>query len=382
MKGKIVIVLNSTWNLVNFRSGLIKALLSQGYQVVAVAPSDEYTSKLEALGCRFVPIPIDNKGLHPGRDLLLFCRLLRLLHNEKPDLYLGYTIKPNIYGSLAAHILGIPVINNVAGLGTVFMSENWLTHLVSALYRLAFLQSAKIFFQNNDDRQMFILRGLVSQSVTECLPGSGIDLVKFAPTPLPVHSCCRFILIGRMLWSKGVGEFVEAARLLKKRDVDAEFYLLGFLDVKNPAAISRTTIDEWVREGVITYLGATDNVWDEIVKVDCVVLPSFYGEGTPRALLEAAASARPIITTNSVGCRDVIDDGFSGYLCKPRDAFDLADKMAHIVAMSPQKREAMGMCGRHKAELEFDEQIVIRRYLEVIHEALLVRSCQARDGRH
>jgi glycosyltransferase involved in cell wall biosynthesis len=363
-----MIALNTAWNLVNFRSGLIRALVSNGYDVVAVAPADEYAPQLAALGCRFVPLPMDNKGTHPGRDLMLLWRFVGLMRKERPDVFLGFTVKPNVYGSIAANVSGVPVINNVAGLGTVFIKEGWLNSLVRTLYRVALARSRKVFFQNEDDRQLFISGSLVNGAVTGRLPGSGVDLKKFRPSPLPGRSPIRSLLIARMLWDKGVGEYVEAARLLKRRGLNAEVCLLGFLDVQNPAAISKSQMDEWVAEGVVRYLGVSDNVPEEIAQADFIVLPSFYREGTPRTLLEAAAMARPIITTDSVGCRDVVDDGVNGFLCRPKDASDLADKMELILRMSPADREVMGLRGRVKVEREFDEQIVINKYLEAIED--------------
>ena len=270
--------------------------------------------------------------------------------------------------------MGVEVINNIAGLGAVFVTNNWLTKLVRGLYRVALSRSNKVFFQNDDDRQLFVLGGLVAEEVADRLPGSGIDLEQFQPSPLPESRSVRFLLIARMLWDKGVGEFVQAARMLKQRGVDAECSLLGFLDVRNPAAISRKQMDDWVAEGVVRYLGVSDNVREEIARAHCVVLPSFYREGTPRALLEAAAMARPIVTSDSVGCRDVVDDGVNGYLCKPKDAADLAEKMERIVALSPAERAAMGLRSREKAEREFDEQIVVKKYLEAIELALARRA--------
>jgi glycosyltransferase involved in cell wall biosynthesis len=366
---KVMIAINTAWNFVNFRAGLIRALVAAGYEVVAVAPPDEYVSRLKALGCRFVALPMDNKGTHPGRDLLLIWRFYRLMRRERPNIYLGYTVKPNIYGSLAAFMLNIPVINNIAGLGAVFIKENWLSVLVRGLYRIALSKSAKVFFQNNDDREMFVARGIVRTEMTDRLPGSGIDLVQFIPVPLPNRACLRFLLIARMLWDKGVGEFVEAARYLKNQGIHAEFCLLGFLDVKNPAAISRTQMDAWVKEGVIEYIGTSDDVRQEIARVDCIVLPS-YREGSPRTLLEAAAMARPIVTTNSVGCREVVEDGVNGYLCRTKDALDLAEKIAKIIALSPEERQEMGRRGREKVKQEFDEKIVINKYMNTIHKAI------------
>ena len=370
MSARVMIALNTSWNLLNFRSGLIRALVSHGYDVIAVAPADEYAHQLAAFGCRFVPLPMDNKGTHPGRDLLLLWRFVQLMRKERPDVFLGYTVKPNVYGSLGAHVSGVPVINNVAGLGTVFIKGGWLNWLVRALYRVALARSRKVFFQNEDDRHLFVAGRLVDQSLTDRLPGSGVDLKKFEPAPLPGRAQMRFLLIARMLWDKGVGEYVAAARVLKSRGLKAEVCLLGFLDVQNPAAISKSQMDEWVAEGVVRYLGVSDSVREEIAHVDCVVLPSFYREGTPRTLLEAAAMARPIITTDSVGCRDVVEDGVNGFLCRPRDASDLADKMERMIGMSQTAREAMGLRGREKVEREFDEKIVIDKYLAAIETVL------------
>jgi glycosyltransferase involved in cell wall biosynthesis len=370
---KIIICLNTAWNLVNFRSGLIRALVAASYEVVAVAPNDKYSDGLKTLGCRFVPLHMDNGGTNPVKDVLLLWRFFRLFAKEQPDVFLGYTVKPNVYGSLAARWLHIPVINNIAGLGAAFIRGGILMRMVCWLYRNSLSGSAKIFFQNDDDRQLFVSGGLVRADVAALLPGSGIDLDHFAPTPMPtIRDGCtkfRFLLVARMLRDKGVHEYVEAARLLRHRWPHAEFCLLGFVDVKNPAAISRSEIDAWVAEGVVNYLGESDDVRGQIAAAGCIVLPS-YREGIPRSLLEAAAMGRPIITTDAVGCHEVVDNGVNGFLCQPRDALDLADKMARMIAMSHSEREAMGLRGREKVEREFNEQIVIKKYLEVISSIL------------
>ncbi len=384
---KVLICLNTAWNLVNFRSGLIKAFVAHGYEVVAVAPPDKYVNQLSELGCRFVPLPMANGGTNPLHDSLLLWRFWRLFKQEQPDVFLGYTVKPNVYGSLAAHWQGIPVINNIAGLGAVFISGGWLVNVVRSLYRMALGRSAKVFFQNPDDRAMFVDSGLVRNEVTALLPGSGIDLMRFAPPVLssqtelgylasPTDKDChddsiqfRFLLVARMLRDKGVYEYVEAARQLRQRWPKVEFCLLGFLDVQNPAAIARHEMDDWVAEGVVNYLGTSDDVRTQIATADCIVLPS-YREGTPRSLLEAAAMSRPIITTNTVGCREVVDDGINGYLCKMRDASDLADRMSQMLQLSYAQRSEMGLRGRAKMEAEFDEQIVIGKYLAAVREAI------------
>jgi glycosyltransferase involved in cell wall biosynthesis len=396
---KILFAVNSVWNLVNFRAGLIRALVQAGYEVVAVAPPDEHVSRLVALGCRYIEMPMDNRGTHPVRDALLLIRLIRVLRTERPGAMLGYTIKPNIYGSLACHVLGIPTINNISGLGAVFISRGWVTHLVQFLYRQALARSAHVFFQNSDDEAHFLSRGLAPAGRTGLLPGSGVDLVRFAPVfrfaamartapvlaerdsqPGPSHQqssrAFRFLLIARMLWDKGVGEYVDAARALRKVHPEVEFALLGFLDVKNPAAISRDQMNAWVDEGVVKYLGSTDDPRPFIADADCVVLPS-YREGTPRSLLEAAAMARPIVTTDVEGCREVVDDGINGLLCQVRSDADLANKMARMLSFSAEEREQMGRAGRAKMERQFDEQIVIDRYLSALER---VCSKIARSG--
>jgi glycosyltransferase involved in cell wall biosynthesis len=385
---KILISINTSWNLYNFRAGLIRALVEAGYEVVVAAPPDDYSERLKELRCRFVPLPMSNKGINPVSDLWLLMRFWWLLRQEKPNAYLGYTVKPNIYGSISAHSLGIPVINNIAGLGAVFIIDNLLTKLVKRLYKLALSKSNTVFFQNEDDRVLFVEAGLVPAAITDRLPGSGVDLAKFAyqaplenvgfgPVdenfvsnilglqPVLVKHKVSFILIARMLFDKGISEYVEAACLIKARFPQVTFNLLGFLDVQNPAAISRSQMNEWVNEGVVNYLGTTDDVRPYINSTDCVVLPS-YREGVPRSLLEAAAIGRPIITTNAVGCKEVVDDGVNGYLCQPRDAVDLAHKIEEMLLLSDDQRTEMGLRGREKVEREFDERVVIGKYLEKI----------------
>lgn len=367
MNKKVVIALNSAWNFVNFRAGLIRALISEGYEVVAVAPVDEYVGRVESLGCKFVPVPMSRKGTNPAQDLLLLWRLYAVLRRERPCAFLGYTVKPNVYGALAARLAGVPVINNIAGLGSAFVKQSWLTRLVKFLYRIALSKSRVVFFQNIEDQQMFIEEGIVDAGRTDCLPGSGVDLSYFAPEPIKSSGFdgddVRFLLVARMLWDKGVHEYVEAARILRLRYPRVKFSMLGPIDDANPAAVSRSYLDGLASDGVVEYLGGADDVRAYIAASDCVVLPSYYREGTPRSLLEAAAMSRPIVTTDSVGCRNVVEHGVNGFLVRPRDTEDLACKLESIVRMGRSARENMGLLGRDKVEREFDEKIVIRKYI-------------------
>ncbi len=369
MNIKVFISINTVWNIFNFRSGLIKAMVAQGYEVIAIAPDDEYSDRLKNLGCRFINLPMDNNGTHPGRDLLLLIRYLFLLRSERPSVYLGYTVKPNVYGSIAAQMLGIPAVNNIAGLGNTFINDNFLTHIVRRLYKFSLCRSYRVFFQNVDDRDLFIKIGLVRPEITDRVPGSGIDLSCYLPVPpLPLQRrSFIFLLIGRMLKDKGVREFIDAARIVRQQFPTTKFQLLGFVDATNFNAISIEDIKSWEGEGLIDYLGKTDDVRPFLANADCVVLPS-YREGVPRSLLEAAAMARPIIATDTVGCKDVVDDGVNGLLCQVKDADDLARKMVQMVELSPQQRFEMGKAGRRKVEVEFDEKIVIQKYLAVLSE--------------
>jgi glycosyltransferase involved in cell wall biosynthesis len=294
--------------------------------------------------------------------------------------FLGYTIKPNINGSLAAHSLGIPVVNNNAGLGTAFIRDTWLTRLARALYRMALSRSHTVFFQNDDDRRFFISAKIVRRKQARLVPGSGIDLGRFFPNEdarridgVPF----RFLLVARLLWDKGVGEYAEAARIVRQRAPNTQFQLLGFLDVENRTAIPRSTVEGWTAERLIDYLGAADDVRPWLAEADCIVLPS-YREGTPRTLLEAAASGKPLIATDVPGCRQVVENGVNGYLCNPRDSKDLAEKMLKMIRLSREERGAMGSAGRLKMEQEFDEGIVIARYLEIIAKIL----AQGREEDH
>jgi len=372
MKVKVLVVINSAWNFVNFRSGLISALISQGYEVVAVSPTDKYVPNLIEMGVRFIPVYIRSKGTNPVADLILFWNFWKIFKQEQPNICLTFTIKPNIYGALAARLLGIPIINNITGLGSVFSKRSYLMLLVIWLYRLALRNSKKVFFQNEHDLKIFLREKIVSKSISEKLPGSGVDLKKFSFRDFPANQKIRFLLVARMLWDKGVGEYVEAAQTLRKKGVDADFSLLGRLDSLSPNAISKDQIDNWVSNGAIHFLGESDCVENIISEHECIVLPSYYKEGVPRSLLEAAAIGRIIITTNTPGCSDVVDDGVNGFLCRPRDVNDLADKMESVMKLSQDKKVQMGISSRRKVETYFDEKIVIEKYLDVIKKSLAV----------
>jgi glycosyltransferase involved in cell wall biosynthesis len=366
MSKKILIISNTSWYLFNFRLSLMKSLQAKGHTLVAVASADEYASRITDAGFSFIPININRKGTNPFEDIVLTYGFYRMFKKEKPDVILTYTPKPNIYASIAARFFEIPVINNVSGLGNVFIHAGLLSAIVTQLYKVAFSISYKVYFQNNDDLQMFIDKGMVNKSTAVRIPGSGVDTAKFIPQ---AHQRTKkefiFLLIGRMLWDKGVGEFVEAARILKEKHHSVTCNLVGFVDMQNPQGISKEQIQSWSDEQVISYHGASDDIIGTIATADCIVLPS-YREGVSKILLEAASMAKPIITTDAVGCRDAVEDGVTGFLCKTKDSQDLFDKMERMLSLPERERALMGKRGREKMIREFDERFVIQRYIDDI----------------
>ncbi|GAA3918628.1 glycosyltransferase family 4 protein [Hymenobacter algoricola] len=366
---RVAIVINTSWNIWNFRGSLIRALQAAGHEVLAIAPPDAYSERLETeLGCRFVPILMENKGTNPAQDALLTRRFYNIYRREKPDVVLQYTIKPNIYGTLAARLAGIPSVNNVSGLGTVFIVKNFVSTVALSLYRFAFRFPKRVFFQNGDDRQLFLDHGLVQPGITDLLPGSGIDTNKFRPAAeFRRQQPFTFLMIARVLYEKGVEEYFEAARLVREAVPGARVQLLGGIDESGNIGVKRALFDEWLRAGHVEYLGTSDNVAEHLRLADCVVLPS-YREGTPKTLLEAAAMGKPIVTTDVPGCRETVVDGQNGLLCEVRNAADLAAKMLQVLRLDDAALAAMGRAGRRLAEQKFDEQIVLDKYLRVVEE--------------
>jgi glycosyltransferase involved in cell wall biosynthesis len=368
MKKKIAIVSNLSWNLYNFRLSLMFAMRDAGYEVIAIAPYDRYSQKIIDAGFEFHDIKMNAQGINPLEDLKTTYAFYKLFKKISPDVLCQYTIKPNIYGSFVASILKIRMINNIAGLGTLFIKESVVTKIAKLLYKVSQHKADRVFFQNRDDLAFFTSKGIVKVEKCDVLPGSGVDIKRFKPHYKEDSQNIKFLLIARIIWEKGIGEYVKAAREIKKTYPNVEFCLLGFLDVENPGAITKNEMNEWVEEGVINYLGVSDNVDVVIQSADCVVLPSYYREGTPKALLESGSSGKPIITTDSVGCRDVVDHGENGYICEPRSWEDLKLKIEMFLALSHEERLEMGRKSREKIEKEFDEKIVINKYLDLLTE--------------
>jgi glycosyltransferase involved in cell wall biosynthesis len=364
---KVAIVLNTSWNIYNFRLNFVRSMLAKGYDVHTIAPIDNYTHYLEELGCTHHNVKMDSRGANPIKDLGLMFELWGIYRKVRPDIILHYTIKPNVYGTLAASMLRIPTINNVCGLGTVFLKNNLVSALAMMLYKLAFRFPRKVFFQNPDDLALFLNKNLIPAKSADLIPGSGIDLSHFTPTDFKRNDTFTFLLISRLITDKGIMEYVEAVRKLKSKGVAARFQILGAKDPEHARGIKLSIIDEWIKAGTIEYLGTSDDVRNFINQADCVVLPS-YREGTPRTLLEAAGSSKPIVATDVPGCHHVVEDNYNGLLCKLKSADDLALKMEQMLALDNATLKKFGENGRKKIEFEFDEKIVITKYLQEISQ--------------
>ena len=350
---------------------------------MVLSEADASVSKLRAMGCKVEPLPIKAHSRNPWFDFLLFWSYLRLLRRYRPVALLSFTVKPNIYGGLAARLLGVPRICNVSGLGTAFIQGGWLGKLVQVLYRLGLLGAKTVFFQNPDDRDLFLAKCIVAEAQAVLLPGSGLDLQHFTPGVAPrdpvegkfnsAEAPFVFLFVGRLLRDKGLLELVEALNLLGQENIPLsgklEFLprllILGPEGGVNPTAILSGTLAQWRQSSQIELLGSTDDVRPFIAGADCVVLPS-YREGTPRSLLEAAAMGKPLIATDVPGCRQVVQDGHNGYLCRVRDPHDLARAMRQLMQLSPEQRQAMGQASRKLAEELFDEKLVVKKYLEAL----------------
>lgn len=363
---KLIFCGNTAWGMYNFRKPVLEYFLKKGIEVIVITPEDSiFQEQIKSLGCKCITIDMEAKGNNPIKDLNSMWQIREILKQEKPACCFFYTIKPNIYGSLAAASLNIPFIPITTGLGYVFLVNNMVSKIAKLLYKIAFRKAKQVWFLNQDDIEAFRKENLIDANKISLLKGEGIDVNRFEIHP--ENKEISFLLVARMLWDKGVGEFVEAASILKKKYPKVKFQLLGFLGVDNPSAISKEQMDQWIKEGNIAYLGTTKDVRPFLYDASCIVLPS-YREGISFSLMEGAAAGKPLVATNAVGCKDIVDDGINGYLCKVKDSEDLAKQMEKIILMSTEERIQMGLRGREKIKNEFSIDIVIDKYEEIIKE--------------
>jgi Glycosyltransferase len=369
---RIVLSSNTAFSLYNFRLHLMRALKEKGYGVIAVSPEDGKYSELLKKEFSFFPVKnLDRKGKNPIKDLKLFFEYFLLFRRLKPDLVINFTIKPNIYGSISASLLGIPSISVITGLGYVFIRESWLTKLVKLLYWLAFRFNRAVVFQNSED-----MKTLEKLCEGRCLliESSGVDLKHLDP------ELCKetkkdeftFLFVGRLLTDKGIYELTKAFEKLKKEKPKVKLIIVGSPDEGNPNSVSKGELEKWVKEGLIEWHGFQEDVRPFYCMADCVALPS-YREGIPRVLLEAIAMEKPIITTDAPGCKNVCVDGVNGFLVKPKDVESLYLAMKRMVDLGDEKLREFGKAGRRLAEEKYSVEKIVGEYINLI-EAVLSKS--------
>lgn len=366
---KVAIIINTSWNIYNFRKGLIQFLLDRGDEVVTIAPRDEYTKKLVAIGCEFVPMEMSGTGMNVFSDIGLFFSLKKILKEVRPSIILTYTIKPNIYGSIAAGQLNIPSICNVSGLGTVFLRKRILRMIATQLYTFSFRFNKWVFFQNDEDRDDFLFHVKMNAHKTSLLPGSGINISEFEYSSYRQNEKTVFLMISRLIVEKGVRDYIDAIKIIKKSRIDVIFRLVGNLDSTHKRSITREELDSWIKEGLIEYQEHLPDVRKEIALANVVVLPS-YREGTPRTLLEGGALGRALLASDVPGCRHVVKHGENGFLFEAKNPTSLVEAIKCYLNLSDESKLKMSLESRKIVEKKFDERIVIEKYNRKIEELL------------
>lgn len=347
---------------------MICDLLDKGFSVYVAAPKDSFSAKLISLGANYYPIKINNHGASPLSDIRLTLSLIKLYRKIRPDLIFHYTIKPNIYGSIASYFSKCKSISITTGLGHLFDFKNGLVQMITIfLYKIAARLSKEVWFLNENDRDVFVYKSVVERDKTKVIKSEGINIEHFKPIAEKDYlGTTRFLFAGRLIKDKGVEIFVEAAKEIKKEDPTILFDILGFIDENNPNSISYDKLTDWQAKKNISYLGETDDIKPYIQKSTCLVFPSFYREGISRILMEAASMETPIITTDNVGCREVVEHGKNGFLCEPQSVTNLVKALKQFIKLDSNDKMVMGKLGRQKMIREFAERKVLREYQKTI----------------
>jgi glycosyltransferase involved in cell wall biosynthesis len=371
-KHRIVIIANTTWNIYNFRRNILKILLKNDFEVFVLAPVDKYIFyKEEFPDITHIPLKtLGRDSINPIRELRFLIELIRIYKRIKPDMIIHYTVKPNIYGGFAAGLLKIPSIAVVTGLGFAFLHNGFIKSITRILYRLSSKYHKKMVFENHEDRELFIRDKIVREEKSTSIKGCGVNIRYYTPGKNKrKREKIIFTFLGRLLYDKGVVEFVEAAKIIKERYENAEFWIVGEIDQKNPAMLQEEDLIEWVRNRTVIYHGFKDNVKKYIAASDCIVLPT-YREGNPRALTEAMAMGKVVIATDTAGCKEAVDHEKTGLLVPLKQVTPLADAMEKIINMPEAERLEMGKQGRIKAIEIFDERLIARDILFIVKEIL------------
>lgn len=380
---KVLILANNSVGLYKFRKELLEALLANKHEVFISLPNGDFITEMEQMGCKFIDTEISRHGVNPVTDLKLLSKYVSIIKSVKPDIVFTYTIKPNVYGGIACQLCKVPYVANVTGLGTAVENGGILQKITLALYKTGLRKAKRVYFQNQAN-QDFMLKHKVVKNAYSLLPGSGVNLERFAPLPYPDDTDgIHFVFISRIMREKGIEQYLDAARHFKVAELAeapdsrhserseesstvprTTFHICGFCEPEY-----KGKLDEYVKNGTVIYHGMVRDV-REIHKIShCTIHPSFYPEGINNVLLESCACARPIITTDRSGCRETVEDGVNGFVVRQRDSQNLIEKIEKFLTLSHEQKMQMGLAGRAKVEREFDRQIVVEAYLKVMETA-------------
>ena len=364
IRKKILMLGNSEIVIYNFRLELVERLLADGHEVIISSPPGEKIEKLVEMGCVHDSVEIDRRGTNPVSEIRLLVHYYKLIKKVQPDIVFSYTIKPNIYGALAARKMGVPYVTNVTGLGSAIENKGLLQRFMIQLYRISLSKVQTVFFQNEKNRQLFSNHKIaVNKHII--LPGSGVNLKKFNLLKYPsTKETINFVFISRIMKEKGIDEFLEAAKKIKEKYPQTRFHIAGFFEEEY-----EKVIEDYTKRKIIQYHGMLSDVRELLSKTHCTILPSYH-EGMSNVLLESAASGRPILASNVPGCIETLDEENSGYSFEPQNTKSLIAAIERFLALSHKEKENMGLAGREKMEKEFDRQVVVNNYLEELNKVI------------
>ncbi len=358
-KMRILFLANHEMSIIP-RYELIEFLLAHNYEVLICSPNGDKIQKLKNMGCRYIETVINRHGKNPFEDLYLIIKYKHIISDLKPDMIFSFTIKPNIYGAIAARQCRVPIVANITGLGVAAEKPDLMQKIVVLLYKFAFKKVQTVFVQNTENMQFFLDRNIAVDKL-KLLPGSGVNLDKFKVMEYPQNETVDFVFIARIMKEKGIDQYLDAAEFIHAKYPKTKFHVCGFCEQDYA-----DKLDVLQKKGTIIYHGLVDEITDIYRNASCIVLPTYYPEGINNVLLESAACGRPIITTNRSGCREVIDDGVNGFIVRPSDSEDLTAKIEKFLSLNTEQRKQMGLAGRKKVEKIFDRDIVINAYLNEI----------------
>ena len=363
---KILILVNHDVVIYNFRKELVERLLKYEYEVYISSPYGERIDDLIKMGCKHIDAEIDRHGTNILKELKLLYYYKKIIKEIKPDVVLTYTIKPNIYGGMACRILKVPYIANITGLGTAVENKGLIQNITINLYKIAFNKINCLFFQNTENMKFFKDKNIAVDK-HRLIPGSGVNLKHFNILEYPSDRTVEFVFISRIMKEKGVDQYIEAAKSIRSKYPNTKFHICGFCEEAYEDKLK--TLQE---QGIIIYHGMQRDIRKILSKTHCTIHPTYYPEGMSNVLLESSASGRPIITTDRSGCREIVDDGISGFIVEQKNSKDLIEKIEKFLKLSNEEKKIMGLCGRKKVEAEFDRQIVVDAYIQEINKLNIV----------